>query len=109
MNINHELKCAGAANILAGSIGSIAGFHSLSYSTLNYNLGATGRMTSITVGLLCFLIYHLGVPILSYIPGFVFCVLLFSMSLNYLIEWIVDARKNLSLVDYGIVLVILFT
>lgn len=107
LKLDQELICAGTANMAAGAFGCIPGFHSLSYSILNYRLGASGRLTSLMAGLIALLVLYCGASLLSYIPRFIFCVLLFTMGLFYLAEWVIDARKNLSTTDYIIVISIL--
>ena len=107
--INNELKVTGFANILTGLFGGLGGYHSLSTSKINFKFGITSRFVGILTGIVSVIILFLGTPILTLLPKFVFGGLLFYIALDFLVEWLVDARPKLSLVNYIIIIIIAVT
>lgn len=53
LDFNRDLKVVGLANLLAALVGSPAGFHSLSSTTLPERMGARGRMVGVLAALVC--------------------------------------------------------
>jgi SulP family sulfate permease len=106
LNINHELRATGVANMVAGVFGGPVGFHALSASLLGYRMGANSRLIGITSAALCGLALFFGTALLAYFPKAILGGLLLSMGAGLLIEWLYDGWKKLPKQDYMIVLLI---
>jgi len=107
MDLNHELRAAGFANLAAGLFGGPAGYHYLGDSVLAYKMRAQSRTTIVVASLMCALALFLGASILSYIPKLLVGGLLLFLGLSFLVEWVYDAWFKLPRVDYCLVLLIL--
>jgi SulP family sulfate permease len=108
IDLNRELRTGGVANLLSGLLGGMIGFHDLPYTALNYSVGARGRLAGIVAGLVCLVLLLIGTSLLAYVPKPLLSGLLFYLGLNFLDEWVVQGRKRLGRVDYGVVLLMLF-
>lgn len=107
MDLNHELRTAGFANLLSGLAGGMIGFHTLSFSALTYRLGARGRTTAIVIGAICLITLIVGAAVLAYMPRPLIGGLLLFMGLDFMVEWLVVGYKKLNHLDYGVVVLIL--
>ena len=107
LNLNHELKVAGAANIVSSFVGSPPSFHTLSFSALSEKLGAKTRATGLFAALLCGLVLVYGTSLLSFFPKPVVGGLLMFLGLSLLIEWLYDGWFRLSKTDYTLIVIIL--
>lgn len=107
MDLNRELKVAGAANLATGLAGGIVGFHVLSHSALGQRLGVSSRLTGLVTAAVCGLALVAGASVLSLFPRFVVGGLLMFLGLSFLIEWVYEAWFKLPKVDYFIVVMIL--
>lgn len=108
VDLNRELKAAGAANLLAGlGGGGPVGFQTLSISSLSYLMGAPSRLVSLVAAVLCGAMLFLGPTLLSYVPRVVPGGLTLFLGLAFLVEWLYDAWPRLSRLDYAIVVLIL--
>lgn len=83
------------------------GFQALSLSSLAYHLGAKSRMVSLFTAVLCGLILFFGSALISYFPRLVLGGMLLYLGLSFMVEWLVDARKHLPIVDYLLLWIIL--
>jgi len=109
IEVNRELKAAGAANVCAGLVGGIPGFQGFSLTLLNWRMGAAHRLTSLIVALVCVAVVLLGAPLLSVVPIPIFGGLLLWLSISLLQEWLVDTWKRLSHGEYLVILLIVAT
>ena len=107
LNINRELRSAGLATSLASLGGGMVGFHSLSLSRLATSLGASNRWVGVLSGCFCGLALLVGPGLISFLPRYVCGGLLFFLGFMFLWEWVVEARRKLTRVDHGVVLLIL--
>lgn len=107
IDLNHELRVAGCANILSGLSGGAVGFHALDLSTLCYRVGARGRLPGLVAGAICAAMLFAGAPLLAFFPKPILGGILLFMGLGFLVEWVVDAWFKLPRVDYAVVLLIL--
>ncbi len=107
LDMNHELRAAGAANLVAGLLGGSTGYHYLGDSVLVQRMGGRSRLAPVVAALSCLLALYLGAYILPYIPRLLVGGLLVFLGLGFLAEWVYDARLRLSREDYVLVLVIL--
>lgn len=107
VDLNRELKSVGFANILSGLLGGLVGYHMVSDTTLNYRVGARGRLAGITTGIVCAATFLLGSSLLAYLPRPILGGILFFLGMDFLAEWLVEGWKKLSRSDYAVILLIL--
>jgi SulP family sulfate permease len=107
INLNRELQTDGYANVLAGLGGSPVGYQTLGMSSLAYRLGAKSRLVNLISALLCGAALFFGASLISYFPKPVLGGMLFFLGLSFMVEWLVDSRKQLPTADYLLVWVIL--
>lgn len=103
IDMNHELKVAGRANIIMGLVGGILSFHSFGRSIMAHKMGGHTRLVTF-VGAATFVVFPLLFsPVLTYFPTTILGGLLFYLGLSALLEWVYHARKKLSTADYAMV------
>jgi SulP family sulfate permease len=107
IDLNQELRAAGLATFAAGIGGGMVGFHSLSMSRLVLSMGATTRWVGIGSAIVCGLALCFGASVVTGVPQFVCGGLLFYLGLTFLWEWVYEAYRTLTAVDYGVVILIL--
>jgi SulP family sulfate permease len=107
IDLNRELRAAGVATFASGLGGGMVGFHSLSLSRLVLSLGARTRWVGVGSALICGLALFYGPSMASFVPQYVCGGLLFFLGLTFLWEWVYEARRTLTRLDYGVVLLIL--
>lgn len=107
MDLNRELKTAGAANLLVGLGGGMVGFHVLSLSGLVLKMGVRSRIAGFTASLVCVAVLMAGTQVLSYFPTPVLGGLLMYLGLSFLAEWVYDTWYKLSRPDYFVIVLIL--
>ncbi len=107
IDLNRELRAAGMATFAAGLGGGMVGFHSLSMSRLVLSMGIRSRWVGIGSGVVCGLALFLGPSTVFLVPQPVCGGLLFFLGLTFLWEWVYEARRTLSTVDYVVVVLIL--
>ena len=107
MNLNHELKVAGIANILSSFAGGSVGFHQLGVSMMGYRMGISNRLMGLFTAVICLAALFFGASLLALFPRVVLGGLLLFLGLAFLKEWIVDAWSTLPKLDYAVVILIL--
>jgi SulP family sulfate permease len=107
VDLNHELRVAGVANLLSGLGGGMVGYHALDLSTLSSRIGARGRLPGLVAGAICAVMLFVGSPLLSFVPKPILGGLLLFLGLEFLVEWVIDGWSQLSRADYAVVLLIL--
>jgi sulfate permease, SulP family len=107
IDLNRELQTAGWANLVGGLGGSSVGYQTLGMSSLAHRLGAKSRLVNLISASLCGLALFFGASVISYFPKPVLGGMLLYLGLSFLVDWLVDARKALPLLDYLLVWVIL--
>lgn len=103
VNLNAELKVTGFANLVAGLFGSVPGYNKLSHTALHYKMGARSRLTGVMAGMMCGIFLLIDPALLSYMPDYVVGGLLLFIGMDFLVEWLWDARKTIPKVDYSII------
>jgi SulP family sulfate permease len=99
-NLERELNVTGIANVLSGAFGGYTGCISVSRSVLNFNGGATGPLSGLTVAAVSLLMLAFAPTLLGYMPKFVLGGLLIYLGADQLHKWIVQSRRRLSVVEY---------
>jgi SulP family sulfate permease len=106
IDLNTELRAAGAGNLLAGLGNGLVGFHSLSVSAVPLRMGLRSRVVGVVAGVLCGLMLLSGIPFLWLLPKLVAGGLLLFLGLEFLFEWVIKARSRLEPGDYAVTLLI---
>jgi sulfate permease, SulP family len=99
-NLERELNITGIANMVSGAFGGYTGCISVSRTVLNFNSGATGRLSGLTVGAISALMLAVAPMLLGYMPKFVLGGLLIYLGADQLHKWIIQSRRRLSLAEY---------
>jgi SulP family sulfate permease len=107
IDFNRELRSAGLATFIAGMAGGMVGFHSLSLSRLALSMGARSRWVGAVSALLCGIALFWGASMVSFVPQYVCGGLLFFLGAVFLWEWVYEASRKLTRLDYIVVLFIL--
>ncbi len=109
LDLQRELKTIGVSNMIAGIAGSPLGYHILGLSTVRYRLNATSRLTGmVAIAILAGALFF-GAELLAVIPKMVAGGFLLYLGLDFLTEWLYDARNRLSTLDYLLIWLILIT
>lgn len=106
MDLDRELRVAGAANLLSGLAGGLSGFHALTGSVLARRAGGRTRLVGITAAATVALTLVVGATILGAVPRFVVGGLLLFVGLDLLVEWGVAVWRQVSHAEYAIVVLI---
>jgi sulfate permease, SulP family len=99
-DIDRELRVTGIANVLTGSLGGFAGCISLSRSLLAHSMGATGRLSGLTVAAIAALMLVVDPALIGFVPKFVLAGLLLYLGADQFNKWIIESRRTLSPIDY---------
>jgi sulfate permease, SulP family len=100
VDFNHELRLAGIANILTGSLGGMVGCPSVVYTSVNWRAGARGRRAGLIAALLCLLVIAGFPDLLALFPKPVLVGLQVYVGASMLIEWLFHAFRRLPWQDY---------
>jgi SulP family sulfate permease len=107
IDLDKEMRVCGIANGLAGLVAGFICFQQLSFSALNYKIGANNRLTGLIAAALCLVVLIMGASLLGIFPKMVIGGLLFYLGLSFLADWVIDGWTKLPHVDYAIVITIL--
>ncbi|HAV78661.1 MAG TPA: hypothetical protein DCX53_15035, partial [Anaerolineae bacterium] len=105
IDLNHELRVTGIANIVAGLGGGPVGYHMLGATSLAQRMGAKTRVVTITAGAICGLVLLVGGGFISYLPVALLSSLLLVLGLSFLVDWIYDAWFKLPKSEYLLVMI----
>ena len=106
-DLNQDLKAAGVANMAAGLMGGMVGYHSVSQSALIYKMGAKSRSIGLVLAFVCGTVLLFGGQLLLYFPNFVLGGLLLFLGLSILATWVYDAWFKMPVAEYLVIIVIL--
>ena len=101
VDLNHELKVNGLANIIVGLGGGMVGTISANRTLFHYKMGARARWSAALAGALCLAPMFLGVDALGYVPVPVLVGLLLQLGFELLEEWLVRGWAKMQRADYG--------
>lgn len=103
IDLDRELRVAGAANIASGLAGGLTGYHGMAVSALNHGLARGRRLPGLVVAVMIVATVVLGTGLLSYIPRLLLGGLLAYVGLALLHEWLVASRSSFRTADHLIV------
>ena len=109
IDINHELRVSGLANLAAGLGGGMVGFHSLSISDLALKLGSRHRATGVIAALTAAVALFFGTELIGYIPRIVVGGLLLFIGFSFLGKWLFGSWGKLPHGEFLVIPLILFT
>jgi SulP family sulfate permease len=107
VDLNRELVVTGLSNVVISFFGTIIGFHTISLSGLNHRLGKSSRLASLIAAGLCVVMLFIGPLVLTYTPKFILGGMLMYLGLSFMVEWVVEARKQFPRLEYGVIWLIL--
>lgn len=107
LDVNQELRSAGAANIAGGLVGSVPGFPAVSMTDIGFRLGANSRLIGLTLAATAAGVMFFAVPILAVFPRVVVGGLAVILGLGLLTEWVVEGWSRFSRADMAVVFAIL--
>jgi sulfate permease, SulP family len=105
-NLQRELTTLGAANLAAAGLGGYVSCISLSRTTLTFAAGGRSRLCGLAVAAASALMLAVDPSFLAYIPKFVLGGLLLYLGASLMYEWLVDAFRRVSLLEYASLLAI---
>ena len=105
-DLGRELKTLGLANISAAALGGYVSCTSLSRSTLTYAAGGRSRICGLLVAAVSASMLLVDPSFLAYVPKFVLGGLLLYLGASLMYEWLVDAARRVSPLEYGSLLAI---
>ncbi|MEB3210319.1 MAG: SulP family inorganic anion transporter [Leptolyngbyaceae bacterium] len=100
LNLSHELKSIGLANILSGLGGGMMGTQALPSTLLVHNVGAQHRLTGVLATFPSIAVLALGSSFLSYLPKAILGSVILYLGLSLLWKWLYQAYFKLPLWDY---------
>lgn len=107
LNPDHELRVMGYTNIVNSLFSGFPGVHEASDTALVDKLGGDSRVAGLVYAALVAAAILAGAGFMEMVPTFILGGLLIYVGLEFLIEWVWKARKELPLSDYIVILLIL--
>lgn len=107
LDLNHELRVIGFANIFGGLLGGIVCFHDLTDTAINHTIGRDSRISSWVAAIVLALPLFFGALMLSYVPKVTLGIMLILFGLSFLYEWVYQAWFKFSKLEYTVILLIL--
>ena len=108
LDINHELKVSGAANIASGFLGGMSALPSLSISKLAYEIHPhTSRIIGATAIVIAIAAYYVAMPAIAHIPKIALGSLLIYIGLGFVKDWLIDGYRKFGAVEYSVIPIIL--
>ncbi|MDX1418178.1 MAG: SulP family inorganic anion transporter [Candidatus Promineifilaceae bacterium] len=106
-DLNKELRSSGISDILAGLVGCIPGYQSVSFTALGFRLGAKSRLAGLTSAVLIAIALLGGARLLALFPRVIVGGFLIFVGLSFLVEWLLDSYFTLSKLEYALIWIIL--
>jgi SulP family sulfate permease len=107
VDLNRELKVAGAANLLCGLGGGLPGYQSASSTTMAYLVGGRGRTVGLVAALLCGLALAFAAPLISYLPKLLLGLMLLYAAIELATVLIRDQWARMPAADRVVLVVVL--
>ena len=108
IDLNHELKITGMANIASSFTGGVASFHSRSLSTLGRKMSGESRLVGLVSAAICAVALFYSAEALAYFPKFVLGGIVMFVALSFLYDWIYLSVKRFNRIDLTIIVAIVF-
>ncbi|ETP31881.1 hypothetical protein F442_19301 [Phytophthora nicotianae P10297] len=102
LDFNQELNTVGWSNVVSGLLGGCTGSYIFSQTIFTYRSKTNSRIVGVCVIIAETAIVVAPVSVMSYVPRFFFAATLIFIAIDLLIEWLVLARKQMSLREYAV-------
>lgn len=109
MDTNRELQSMGFANLCAGFVGGVTGYHEAGLSAMNHKLKARSRMVGVISAAVCLAVIYFGASTLAYIPKPLLGGIFIWIALSLVQEWLFEAGSRMSKGDLVVVIAIVIT
>jgi sulfate permease, SulP family len=109
LDTNQELQDAGVSNLVSGPFGGAPGYHAVSLTSLARQMGVHAREAGLMAALVPLAAVLFGGNLVQLIPRFLVAGALVFVGLAFIVEWLMDVRRNVSFSEYAIVLAIFAT
>lgn len=103
LDLNRELRAAGAANLAAAVLGGLPGYHQLGLSAMNLRLGLHQRRIVLWAALPCVAALLLGPSLMAWLPLPAMGALLLFMALQMVQDALLGSWARLSRLERAIV------
>ncbi len=107
IDVNAELRSSGLGNFLSGLIGGPSGYVGLGMTILAEKTGARGRGAGIATAIAMIVGLAAAGSLIFQVPVFLTAGFVLFLGIELLSEWLVATRRELPLIEWGIVVVIL--
>ncbi len=107
LDLEKDLRATGIANIVGALGGGMTGYQAIPGTVLGQRMGLASVLPGLSAAAGCLLIFIYGATLLSALPAGLFVALISYLGLDLLITWLWIRRRQFSLTDYLLVLLIL--
>lgn len=109
IEVNAELRSSGIANLLSGMIGGPSGYVGLTMTVLAQRTGVHGRGAGVATALAMILGLAAAGGLIFQVPVFLTAGFVLFLGIGLLMEWLVATRRELPVIEWLIVVVILLS
>ncbi|WP_395703623.1 cyclic nucleotide-binding domain-containing protein [Aquabacterium sp.] len=109
LDLNRELRAAGAANLAAAVLGGLPGYHQLGLSSMNLRLGLRQRRIALWAALPCVAALLAGPSVLLWLPLPAMGALLLFLALQMIYDALLGSWVRLSGLERAIVALVIGT
>lgn len=106
IDLDHELRASGMANVASALGGGPPGHHSLVLTLLAGRLGGDGAVVGILAGLVCLAALVLGGAVVNAVPTPVLGALMMWFGGSLVADWLLKTARRVSLLEYLTILLI---
>jgi SulP family sulfate permease len=107
LDLEKDLRATGIANIAGALGGGMPGYQMIPGTMLGQRMGLGSVLPGLSAAAGCLLIFIYGATLLSALPAGLFVAVIAYLGLDLLITWLWIRRRQFSLTDYSLVLLIL--
>lgn len=107
LDLEKDLRATGIANIAGALGGGMTGYQMIPGTILGQRMGLRSVLPGLSAAAGCLLIFIYGATLLSALPAGLFVALISYLGIDLLITWLWVRRRQFSLTDYAVVLLIL--
>jgi len=107
LDLEKDLRATGIANIAGALGGGMPGYQMIPGTLLGQRMGLRSVLPGLSAAAGCLLIFIYGATLLSALPAGLFVAVIAYLGLDLLITWLWIRRRQFTLTDYALVLLIL--